>query len=395
MSSNNNNNNNNNMDITSNNNEDEDDEDDVNMQNDDDDDDNNDNNDNNDDNKDHIHIISDIAAGWVSVLQSIIPHLSDQLIVLIYKTIKPLLSVHESILLQKRAYHVLESIIIAHPDLLQSNSISTINTNNSSNNNNTNNSNSNNSSNTKMDSLVDIYNMITNNLDTCHVSARNIRLRCIDILIQHLNSEDLNNNVVDTLLPEILTCMKDANKKTREHSYKILKFLIHNVITIKILTLLSTAVLSNNQIMSIGGITSLCVLYLEIFHTKRSIFEKKNYSNIAEEDNESETNNRLINKNKDFYKDGYELLIDQVVNVLNTICVFLKNEVVEQTRAVLSFIRGMYMIYYYYYTLIIFYTIISHLFIYYYCMLSYYYYYDCYYYYYNFLYAIYLTFNII
>ena len=148
--------------------------------------------------------------------------------------------------------------------------------------------------------------------------------------------------------------------------------------------------------MSIGGITSLCVLYLEIFHTKRSIFEKKNYSNIAEEeDNESETNNRLINKNKDFYKDGYELLIDQVVNVLNTICVFLKNEVVEQTRAVLSFIRGMYMICYYYYTLIIFYTIISYLFIYYYCMLSCYYYYDCYYYYYNFLYAIYLTFNII
>ena len=58
------------------------------------------------------------AAGWMSVVLSIVPYLQPQMILLLYKTIRPLLSVGESLSLQKRAYLVLDSLLQTHGDLL-------------------------------------------------------------------------------------------------------------------------------------------------------------------------------------------------------------------------------------------------------------------------------------
>ena len=46
------------------------------------------------------------AAGWLSIVLAIAPYLSQQMVVLVYRTIRPLLAVGQSIPLQKRAYQV-------------------------------------------------------------------------------------------------------------------------------------------------------------------------------------------------------------------------------------------------------------------------------------------------
>lgn len=213
----------------------------------------------------------EVAAGWVSVMQAIIPSLPAPMIALIYKTIKPLLSVHESVPLQKRAYHVLEALIKYHGTVLFA-----------------------------TEALSSVLGLITDSLLTCHVSARNIRLRCLEVLIQHIPDEELLG-ISQAVMGEILLCLKDSNKKSRDSSMNLLKYMIGHIPSINLLTLLCSGLVGETVVMRVSSITGICVLLLERRHD--------------------------------------ELLQNQVVQLMDTICVLLREEVVEETRAVMSFLR--------------------------------------------------------
>ena len=61
---------------------------------------------------------SDAASVWMAVVQAIIPHMSETMVFLLYRTVRPLLSVNESVSLQKRAYNVLDSLLKHHGNIL-------------------------------------------------------------------------------------------------------------------------------------------------------------------------------------------------------------------------------------------------------------------------------------
>ena len=61
---------------------------------------------------------SEAASVWMAVVQAIIPHMPEAMVTLLYRTVRPLLSVNESVSLQKRAYHVLDSLLKCHGEIL-------------------------------------------------------------------------------------------------------------------------------------------------------------------------------------------------------------------------------------------------------------------------------------
>ena len=61
---------------------------------------------------------SEAASVWMAVVQAIIPHMPETMVILLYRTVRPLLSVNESVSLQKRAYNVLDSLLKYHSAIL-------------------------------------------------------------------------------------------------------------------------------------------------------------------------------------------------------------------------------------------------------------------------------------
>jgi ribosomal RNA-processing protein 12 len=100
---------------------------------------------------------------------------------------------------------------------------------------------------------------------------------------------------------EILSCLKDSNKKSRDLSLNLLKYLVCQLPTEDSLLLLGSAIVGETASLRVGGVTGLCILLLE----KRSDMS----------------------------------LLSQVISALDTVCYLLKNESVEESRAVLSFLR--------------------------------------------------------
>jgi ribosomal RNA-processing protein 12 len=217
-----------------------------------------------------------IAAGWMSVLRAIIPHLTPDLVVLLYKTVRPLLSVDESLSIQKRSYHVLEGLLQVHSDVIF----------------------------TSAEPAMTILGIISESLLTCHVSARNMRLRCIDTLLKSLSDEEMSLAATN-LLGEVLICQRDSNQKSRLAAVILLKTFIARVSTQQMLTQLCSAIVGETTIMRSSGIVGLCILLLE----------------------------------KRFDATDGKSLLTHATALLSTICILLREESSEQTRAILSFIR--------------------------------------------------------
>jgi ribosomal RNA-processing protein 12 len=217
-----------------------------------------------------------IAAGWMSVLRAIIPHLTNELVVLLFKTVRPLLSIDESLSVQKRAYHVLDGLLQTHGEVIYTNE----------------------------EPSMSILGVISESLLTCHVSARNMRLRCIDTLFHSLSDEEISL-AASNLLGEILICQRDSNQKSRLAAITLLKTLIVRVSTQQMLMQLCSAIVGETTIMRSSGIVGLCVLLLEKRHDAQ---------------------------------DG-AMLLQQAAVLLPTISILLREECAEQTRAIMSFIR--------------------------------------------------------
>jgi ribosomal RNA-processing protein 12 len=214
---------------------------------------------------------SAIAAGWIAVIQAIIPHLSNPIVLLLYKTIRPLLTVDTSLSLQKRAYHVLDTLLKIHSDVLHT-----------------------------TEPRSNILAAISESLLSCHVSARSMRLRCIETLMGAMPNEEISA-ASSVILGEILICQKDANKKSRESAMDILKMMVRRLPAMEIITQLCSAIVAETTVMRSSAVIGMCLL----------LFERRDE----------------------------EMLSDWAVELSPTIFLLLKEESTEMTRAVLSFIR--------------------------------------------------------
>lgn len=211
------------------------------------------------------------AAGYMSILLTLIPYQPEQMINLIYRAVKPLLSASEDVSMQKRAYNVLQALLSSHVETLH-----------------------------KTESRLEILNIISNSLLICHVGARHIRLRCVETLISHMSTEELNS-ACSCVLGEVLICLKDANKKCRDAAFNLLKVIIYHIEPEVLLPQIYSGIVAETPSMRSATITALCVL----MHEKRD--------NTA--------------------------LVDSIAPLFNTLVLLLQEENVEESRAVLSYIR--------------------------------------------------------
>lgn len=166
---------------------------------------------------------SSSVAAWIAVLLAIIPCLSESLVVLTYKTVRPLLvnaSTHvsrqelllacsiidplfcisqasssgdigsDALSLQKRAYSVLHTLLTSQKKYVE-----------------------------KFEPgaapRLAILRLISESLLLSHVSSRHLRFRCMECLLEDASEEDLSE-AASLVLGEVLICQKDANKKSRD-----------------------------------------------------------------------------------------------------------------------------------------------------------------------------------
>jgi ribosomal RNA-processing protein 12 len=212
-----------------------------------------------------------IAAGWMAVVQAIIPFLPNNMIVILFRTVRPLLTVDTSATLQKRAYHVLDTLLRKHGDILFA-----------------------------TEARLDILAVVSDSLLTCHVSARTMRLRCMQALMETMTTDDIAE-ASSKILGEVLICQKDSNKKCRDSAMDLIKTIVANLSPMQMLTHLCSAIVGETAYMRSSAIIGLCVL----------IFE---------------------------HREDEELLVN-VADLLPTICLLLKEQCSEMSRAVLSFLR--------------------------------------------------------
>lgn len=57
--------------------------------------------------------------------------------------------------------------------------------------------------------------LISESLLTSHVSSRHLRFKCIEMILSQLPKEQVSE-AISTVLGEVLICLKDANKKSRD-----------------------------------------------------------------------------------------------------------------------------------------------------------------------------------
>lgn len=140
------------------------------------------------------------ASVWMSVMLVLVPSIPQQVVTLLYKTIRPLLSVSESLSLQKRAYNVLDSLLVHHGLILF-----------------------------QTESKLDILGAISDSLLTCNVSARHMRLKCMHSLVTVMTDDGELTTAAGSIIGEILICQKDANKKSRDAACELLLAILRSV----------------------------------------------------------------------------------------------------------------------------------------------------------------------
>eukprot|EP01041_Mallomonas_annulata_P002047 gene2047-3978_t len=211
------------------------------------------------------------ASGWMAVMLVVIPHLPATLVNLLYRTIRPLLSVQESLSLQKRAYLVLDALLQQHANIMNEN-----------------------------EARIQMFSVISESLLLSHVSARHMRLRCMETLMEDMSEEELNQ-VCTSVLGEVLICQKDANKKSRDAAVVVLRVFAKRVEPRILFTQLCSAVVAETTLMRSSAVIGLCLLAME--------------------------------RRQEMW------LLEQLAQLVNTLVLLLKEECAEQTRAILTYLR--------------------------------------------------------
>lgn len=235
---------------------------------------------------------SDAATCWMTVILAIIPYVPNAIITLLYRTIRPLLSVDENISLQKRAYRVLEALLKHHSALLFTMELDV------------------DDDGTSMEESrtcdapipMQILDLISTSLLTCNVSARHMRLNCISQLFSALSDGDLII-ATDKILGEILICQKDANKKSRDSALELLRVIINRFPSEQLFIKLCSAIVAETTTMRSSAVISICLLMME--HSEN------------------------------------EVLVQNIVSLYPSLSLLLTENCVEQTRAFLQYTKIM------------------------------------------------------
>ena len=234
-------------------------------------------------------IKADAGASWMAITLAVVPYLPAPMIHILYKTIRPLLSIDQSISSQKRAYSVLEAVLTLHGDKLFS-----------------------------LEPREAILEVVNESLMSAHVSARNMRLRCILTIVGSICSdiqaaaEEKNEahredcygqlvNAADATFGETLICQKDANQKTRDTAKNILSQLVLHLELEPSLARLASAIVAETPVMRSAAILGLCVAFVQ----------HRGTLGIAQ----------------------------HFPSLLSTTCLLLQEENAEVSRAVLTFIK--------------------------------------------------------
>ena len=126
---------------------------------------------------------------------SIVPTLDAASVGLMVRAVKPMIrsDAHDA-LVQKRGYKVLLSLFEHHASAV-----------------------------TAGEGLASTVEFLASAMMTAHVSARNMRLQCLTFLVESLDGSDrTQTDVIPTVIGEVMLCLKDSNKKTRESGYTCL-----------------------------------------------------------------------------------------------------------------------------------------------------------------------------
>ena len=180
------------------------------------------------------HALNNRSAVWLSILLGLLPYLSEATVVMLYRTIRPLLVIGDSVSLQKRAYQVLDALLTARGDLVYS-----------------------------VESRLDLLGVLRDSLLTCHVSSRHTRLRCMSSLLESIASPEEMETAASLLIGEILVCQKDNNAKTREVAADVLQRLLTCVCPGNMFNLLCSGLAGETSAMRSSAIFGISVLLLE------------------------------------------------------------------------------------------------------------------------------------
>ena len=211
-------------------------------------------------------------SSWITILQSIIPYLPEPMVILLFRTIRPLLT-DDKPSLQKRAYAVLDALLKTHGDVIYRDDVAP---------------------------RMNILETISQSLLTCHVSARSMRLRCIETIFSTMDSSELEIATA-SIVAEVLICQKDANKKSRDSALDLLKHMISNLPPMVMFSHFCSALVGETTIMRSSAIIGMCILLYQ-------------------------------------YREDDEI-VNNACELLPTICMLLREESTEMSKAVLSYIR--------------------------------------------------------
>lgn len=177
-----------------------------------------------------------VAAKYMSIVLAIIPKISPSMVQLLYRTIKPLLSVNEIVTVQKRSYLVLRALLTDRPrDLFEK------------------------------EAPRDVLSMLGESFLLCHVSARSMRLECMELVIRAIDNDQQTDqtsftDVCHMILGEVLISQKDSNGKCRLAAVSVLKCLIMRVPPMDMLIDLCSAVAGETPSMRSSAIGGLALL---------------------------------------------------------------------------------------------------------------------------------------
>lgn len=297
------------------------------------------------------------AAVWMSALLSLVPLMSSALVGLIFKTIRPLLALGETILLQKRAYGLLHAIIAHHAAVLfQQLGLAD-----------------------EAEAALSLLRFLNESLLAAQVSARNIRLRCIETLLRKVAAApgpaaarwETLRTAFRTMAGELLVCLRDANKKTRDCALAVLRIFSHGLprlVFFRELLACSAAGQAATASQRAAVLNAMALHLAEQFsaHMERLADRLDDDDSGDEAENDSEAGEQAADSDEEEEEeeeeeagagqmvvtaplqgeseeedpaDSYEQLVAAAIECLDSLLPLLREEVPEQSKAVLVFLR--------------------------------------------------------
>lgn len=136
---------------------------------------------------------------------ALVPNLTEPSIALLYDAIKPMMTMDTNPAFQKRCYKILLSVCNHHAQFSLGE-----------------------------ERLMELLQLLTASLLTCHVSSRQMRLRCLICIVKGFDAANsLHMEAIPKLTGEVILCTKDSNAKAREAAHELLLTMADRFVSIR------------------------------------------------------------------------------------------------------------------------------------------------------------------